>query len=108
MRLCCEVSDEIESLGNHEAAGSGFLDRITNCIEANRANPGGVKLLKDRVEVSFAFGVMHIDIDLIAGKVGPQKALLAFLELVLCERQTRTRPVQLKQLGFARAGSKHL
>src|SRR5438093_2757314 len=51
---------------------------------------------------------MHIKIDLFAGKGGPQQSLLAILELVLCEWQTRTRPVQLKQFGFARAVSKHL
>jgi len=55
-----------------------------------------VKLLQDILEVAFAFTVMDVDVDLLARKCGPQQTLLAMLEFVFREWQTRTRTIQLQ------------
>jgi hypothetical protein len=71
VRLSCQFRDEFEGFGDHEATGSGFLYCISKSARRNGANAGIVKLLEDTFEVPFAFGVMDVDVDLLAGKRGP-------------------------------------
>src|SRR2546426_10084231 len=85
VRLICQLRDEFEGFGNHEATGARLLNCISNGVEPNRTNAGGVKLLQDIFEVAFAFTVMDIDVDLLARKCGPQQTLPAVLELVIRE-----------------------
>lgn len=75
---------------------SGFLYRVTHRIESNRTYVCRVKLLKDTVEISFAFGAVDVNVDLLSGKRRPEQTLLAMLEVILGERQTGARPIQLK------------
>src|SRR5205823_13850467 len=96
VRLICQLRDEFEGFGNHEAAGARLLNCISNRVEPDCTNAGGVKLLQDIFEVAFAFSVTDVDVDLLARKCGPQQARFAMLEFVFREWQTRSRTIQLK------------
>src|SRR5436190_14993931 len=93
VRLSCQLRDEFESFRDHEATGPRFLYCISNGVEPNSPDAGGLKLLEDTLQVPFAFGVTNVDVDLLAGKCRPQQTLLAMLEFVFREWQTRARAI---------------
>ena len=50
---------------------------------------------------SLPFRMLHIDVDLLRGKRGPQKAFFADFERCVGERQARTRTIDPEKVRFA-------
>ena len=81
--LRSELRDEAKSLRDHETARSGLLDRIADRIEPNHAYAGRLKASEDRLQIRLPLRMLHIDVDLLRSKGGPQKALLAGFQQAL-------------------------
>jgi hypothetical protein len=102
-----ELSHEGQRLGNHEAARPGLLDRVPDGIQADHPNPSTVKPRQHRIEVPFAFGMIHINIDLLVRERGPEQELGPTCGLVPCERQNLARTVEREQIRFAGSTGKY-
>ena len=72
MGLLRKRLNEAKGFRNHEAAGSGFLDGVADCIEPNQAHAGGLKPAEDGSQIRFALGMGHVYIDLLRSKRGPE------------------------------------
>ena len=85
-----DSGDEIERLGNHEAAGPGLLDRVSDRVEANGPDARRLEPVEHVNEVSPAFRMVDVDIDLLAGERRPQQRRRSVPRLVPGERQAWT------------------
>ena len=72
MGLLRKRLNKTKGLRNHEAARSGFLDGIADCIEPNQAHAGGLKPAEDVSQIRLAPGMGHVDVDLLRSKGGPK------------------------------------
>jgi hypothetical protein len=90
-RLRREIGNERTRLGNHEAARARLLDRVADGVEPDGANACIMESREHRGQVSPAFGMLHVDIDLVAREGRPQQHLLPARGRVLREGKVRTR-----------------
>ena len=104
--LLAQTGDELERLRSHEAAGAGFLGAIADGVEADVADVRGGHLVENRHEVFPALVGIGVNINLLRGEAHPDQARLAG-EVVVGERQARTRTVDAGQVLFGGAVREH-
>ena len=101
-----QTGDQLEGLRGHEAAGAGFLGAIADGVETDVADVGSRHLVEDGHEVFPALVGIGVDVHLLRGEADPHEAGLAG-ELVVGERQARTRTVDAGQVLFGGAVREH-
>ena len=101
-----QTGDQLEGLRGHEAAGAGFLGAIADGVEADVADVRGGHLVENRHEVFPTLVGIGVDVHLLRGEAHPDQARLAG-ELVMGERQARTRTVDAGQVLFGGAVREH-
>ena len=100
--LLTQTGDELERLRSHEAACAGFLSAVADGVETNVADVGCGHLIENRHQVFPTLVGIRVNVDLLRGETDPNQAGLA-CELVVGERQARTRTVDAGQILFGGA-----
>src|SRR6185312_16449072 len=98
--LRSEFRDEVERFANHEATGAGFLDGVTDGVEADDPNTGAVELVKNEREVLATRGMVNVDVNLFGSKGGPEKVFDSVCETRLCKWQAGTWAIDSEQIGL--------
>ena len=104
--LLAQTGDELKGLGGHEAAGAGFLGAVAHGVETDVAHVAGGHLIEDGHQVFPALGGISVDVHLLRGEADPYQTGLA-AEVVVGERQARTRTVDAGQVLFGGAVREH-
>ena len=100
--LLTQTGDELERLRSHEAACAGFLSAVADGVETNVADVGCGHLIENRHQIFPTLVGIRVNVDLLRGETDPNQAGLA-CELVVGERQARTRTVDAGQILFGGA-----
>src|SRR6266699_7246328 len=96
-----ELGYKAKSLWNHEAAGPRLLDGVADGIEPDHAYSRMLKLVENCFQITLAFRMLHVDVDLLGSKRGPKKASFAAFQHDICEWQARARTINAQKIFLA-------
>ena len=98
--LPCELIDESEGFGDHETAGAGFLDGVTDSVKSDGVDAGCMEAFENGAEIGLTLRMRHVDVNLLRRERGPDQLLYAIAQTCVGKRKSRPRPIDAEQVGF--------